>query len=153
MTSSYVEIYSRFLSKVTDPQLSSLPEEVVYEFMKEWLHNTISNPYIRRLFSTFSTKDEILEMSFELKDSSGDENTDKDFVQELFAKGMLIEWLEPQVNSKLLTLQMFGGKEEKFFAQANQLKENRELLSSTKTELRKMIRDHAYIHNSYISGN
>ena len=49
--------------------------------------------------------------------------------------------------------QMYGGKEQKFYSQANHLIEIKSMLKDCKTELRKMIRDRGYIYNSYINGD
>lgn len=75
-------------------------------------------------------------------------NGDPDFISNIMAAGMVIQWLEPQVKSVLHTLQMFGGKEEKFYSQSNHLGELKGLLQDCKMELRKTIRDRGYIYNS-----
>lgn len=151
MTSEYQAIYSSFLSKITDYKFLSLPEDDIYDLMRGWLHSTAGKVYIRRIFDTLVLDDEVLKITFELKNPV-DDNADLDYVVEILAKGMVIEWLEPQVKSVLNTSQMFGGKEQKFYAQANHLSELKGMLSDAKTELRKMIRDHGYIYNSYIGG-
>ncbi len=89
-------------------------------------------------------------MNWELKNSI-DDNSDELFVIEVFAQGMIIQWLEPKVKSILNVKQFFGGKEEKFYSQANHLNELRSLLSDANISLRKLLRDHGYIINSYIS--
>lgn len=150
MTSSYSQIYSCFLSKVTDYNFLNMSEEDMYDLMSTWLHNTLSLPYVRRLFTTLNADDVIMQLSFELKNVV-DEASDFDFVLELIAKGMVVEWLEPQVNSVLNTSQMFGGKEQKFYSQSNHFKEIKDKLKEEKTELRKMIRDRGYIYNSYLT--
>ena len=63
---------------------------------------------------------------------------------EILALLIVSEWLEPQVNSVNVTLQMFGGKEEKFYAQANHLSELKALRDGTRTEARKLMRDYTY---------
>ena len=91
-------------------------------------------------------------MNWELKNSI-DDNSDELFVIEVFAQGMIIQWLEPKskINSKCKN-NFFGGKEEKkFYSQANHLNELRSLLSDANISLRKLLRDHGYIINSYIS--
>lgn len=113
------------------------------------MHNTASNPYLRAKFAVLSFDDEIMNLEFELNYPIDDE-TDIYFVSELLAKGMVVEWLEPQVKNVLFTKQFFGGKEEKFYAQANQLSQMQALLHDAKIELRKMIRDYGYLNNSYI---
>lgn len=152
MTSDYENIYSCFLSKITDYSFLSLPEDDIYDFMRGWMHSTTARPYIRRLFSSIQLDDEIQLLTFELTDPV-DDDSDLDFTVEILARGMVIAWLEPQVKSVINISQMFGGKEQKFYAQANHLNELKGLLKEAKTELRKMIRDHGYINNSYLRGD
>ena len=118
--------------------------------MEGWLHSVASLPYVRVKFKTFSLNDEVLKMNWELKNSI-DDNSDELFVIEVFAQGMIIQWLEPKVKSILNVKQFFGCKEEKFYSQANHLNELRSLLSDANISLRKLLRDHGYIINSYIS--
>ena len=149
MTLSYDDIFSSFLGYITDYNIASMNMQEAYDMMVEWLKKTYSSPYIRRLFSSSKMDDEVQIFTFEMEYSK-DEEMDKDFVIEVFSKGMDIEWLQPQVKSKLLTAQFFGGKEQKFYAQANQLDQLRGLLEDTTLEQRKMIRDRGYIYNSYL---
>ena len=150
MTSlKYEKIFERFLGKITDYDFLTLNIDDSYSLMTEKLMSTLSNPYIRRLFSSLSVNNDIQELRFEMEHSV-DEFTDEYFVTEMLAKGIVIEWLQPQVKSKLLTAQMFSGKEQKFYAQSNQLSEMRSLLEDTQLELRQMIRDRGYIYNSYL---
>ena len=108
MTSSYEDIYSRFLQKCTDYDFIELDEETVYDNMEGWLHSVASLPYVRVKFKTFSLNDEVLKMNWELKNSI-DDNSDELFVIEVFAQGMIIQWLEPKVKSILNVKQFFGG--------------------------------------------
>lgn len=145
------DVYSNFLGKITDYNFVNIHEDDIYELMHGYLKSAISQPYVRRLFSSISMDDEIMEMTFELKNGV-DESADKDFIVEVLSKGMVIAWLEPQVKSTLNIAQMFGGKEQKFFSQAQQLSELKEMLSAAKAEQRRIICDHGYIYNSYVRG-
>jgi hypothetical protein len=64
---------------------------------------------------------------------------------------MVIEWLQPRVDSVLYTAPMIGGKEEKKILDGHSNMINR--LDSMKTELNKKIRDYGYMYNSYVNGN
>ena len=79
-----------------------------------------------------------------------DDDADIEFILELIAMGMTVEWLEPRVKSVKNVAQMFGGKEQKFYSQAAHLTELETMLNDSRVELRKMVRDYGYIHNSYI---
>lgn len=148
---SYEKIYSQFLSKITDYNLISSDEQDVYEMLKDLLHSAVSKPYVVKLFSSLSMNDEVIEMNYELKHVINKNDEDMGFVVEVIATGMVTEWLEPQVNSVLNTLQMFSGKEEKFYSQSNHLKELKDLLALSQNRQRKMIRDRGYISNAYLS--
>ena len=143
----YDDIYSKFLLKITDYSFASLDPNDAYEMMLGYLHNAVAVPYISKIFSSAIFDDEILTLTYELKNEIF-ENGDVDYVTNILATGMVIQWLEPQVKSVLHTLQMFGGKEEKFYSQAAHLSELKSLLKDCKVELRKMIRDRGYISNS-----
>lgn len=149
MKISYQDIYSRFLQKIDDCELAQLPQVDVYEIMRGWLHSTLSRPYIRSLFSELEFKDDVLVMSCTLA-RSVDDNADTEFIIELAAMGMVVEWLEPRVKSTTNIAQMFGGKEQKFYAQSTHMAEIKSMLTDARVELRKMVRDYGYVHNSYI---
>lgn len=145
------DLYSSFLGKVTDYNFVNMSEDDVYELMFGYFKSAISQPYVRRLFSSVKMDDEIMEMTFALKDSV-DEDSDKYFIIEVLSRGMVIAWLEPQVKSTVNLSQMYGGKEQKFYSQAQQLSELKDLLSTTKSEQRRIICDHGYVNNSYLRG-
>jgi hypothetical protein len=145
------DLYSSFLGKVTDYNFVNMSEDDVYELMFGYFKSAISQPYVRRLFSSVKMDDEIMEMTFTLKDSV-DEDSDKYFIIEVLSRGMVIAWLEPQVKSTVNLSQMYGGKEQKFYSQAQQLSELKDLLSTTKSEQRRIICDHGYVNNSYLRG-
>ena len=150
MTSlSYEEIFSDFLGNVTDYDIASMEISEAYSMMTEYLHKALSNTYIRRLFSSIQYDDSIQIFEYELTNKVEDEQ-DSDFVKSIITKGMVIEWVKPQVRSKLNMAQMFGGKEQRFFSQSQHLSELRGLLEDTQLELRKEIRDRGYIYNPYL---
>lgn len=144
----YDEIYSCFLGKITDYKFASLPADDAYDLMKDWLRSSIAQPYIRRIFSSITLNDDIMMAEFEIVDSV-DESADRDYGIEIIARAMAIEWLEPQVKTTTSIAQMFGGKETKWFSEANHLKEIKDLLAGMKAELRKIIRDHGYFYRDY----
>lgn len=136
----YETIYNRALQKITDYELPTLPEEDMENMIHGWLLSAIAK--FRKCRSDLSQRDD--ENKTFLVDLIDEEI-------EILAILIVSEWLEPQVNSVLLTNQFFGGKEEKFFAQANQLSELKALRNETRTEARKLMRDYTYFsgNNSY----
>lgn len=152
MTLSYDAIYSEFLSMIGDVEFLSLDISDATAFMSGWLKTALSNIRIQNLFSSKSYDSEIQSLTFELNTSTGDDQGDLDFVTKVLATGMLIAWLQPKVTTTININQMFGGKEQQFYAQANHLSQLRGLLEDSKLSLNKMIRDRSYAHNTYIEG-
>ncbi len=148
MTLQYENIFSMFLSKITDYSFLEYDESFVREQMVSWLHSS-SSPRLRAKFSTFTLNDEESALSFVLKNSV-DEQSDCDFVADILARGMVIAWLEPEVKNVLLTKQLLTGSEEKFYAQANHISQLEQMLATAKTELKNILRDYGYLNNSYI---
>jgi hypothetical protein len=139
MATPYSKIYDRVLAKITDYDLAFVPDGDLQLMLRGWLTSSISK--FRKCASDLSDRDdELATFNVDLVDEE----------IEILALLMVCEWLEPQVNSVLLTHQMFGGKEEKFYAQANQLAEVKALRDETRTEARKLMRDYTYFSgNSY----
>ena len=110
MTLPYETIFSRTRGRISDLKELSLDENDLVEIYTERLSNVISNPRVRRLFSSLTLDDEIQQLDFTLNNSV-DEESDKDFVLEILSLGMAIEWLQPQVDSVIHTSVMIGGDE------------------------------------------
>ena len=143
----YSTLFSRVLNKINDPKELSLNENDLLEIYTERLHSVVGKPRVRRLFSALTLDDEIQEITFTLNNSV-DEESDTDFVLEVLSLGMVIEWLQPQVDSVIHTSVMIGGKEEKKLLDNHKNMIDR--LDSMKKEQNKMIRDYGYMYNSYI---
>lgn len=152
MTSvSYEDVFSYFLGEVTDYEFAALSTSDATQLMSEYLHKTVATPYVNALFSSIELDDRIQTLSYEM-DYVVNEQSDKDFVLLILSKGMLIQWLNPQVRSKVNISQFFGGKEANFFSQSSHLSQLKGLLEDTQTEMRNMIRDRGYINNEYLEG-
>lgn len=130
---SYDVIYERFAQKITDYKLLELSDEDVETMLLSWLMSAIAK--FRRCEHNLSQRDD------ELKKFEDDLN---DTEIEILSLLMVNEWLEPQVNSVLYTSQFFGGKEEKFYAQANQLEKLMTLKKINETATQKLMRDYGY---------
>lgn len=150
MTSTYNDIYSRFLIKIRDYEFAGLPEPNATEQMLEWLRSALSQPYIIRIFESISADDEIAEINYTLT-SSVNEYTDKNFVEELLGYAMVIAWVEPKVKTTTLLNQMVtNSKESKWFSQSQHISELRGILADAENKVRSMLRDKGYIWNSYL---
>ena len=150
ITSEYDEIYSRFYLRVKDYEMIGLEEQLVKDMLNGYLRSTLSKPMVRRLFSSIELDDDIEEIEYELRDPL-DNDADKDFVEEMLAIGMLVEWVSPRYHSTLLTSQFFSNSEQKYYSQANHLTEMKAMYEKAQTDLRKFIRDRGY-NNSVITG-
>ena len=146
---NFDDIYSRFYSKVEALDVVTLIEEDARDMMCEWLKSVKSHPKVRRLFSSINLNDTFSECTFTLKNPI-DDDSDADFITELFAVGIAWKWSEPKYFSALNTMQFFGGKEEKFYSQANHMSALNELYLKGEENLIKTIRDYGYINNSYL---
>ena len=118
--------------------------------MTELLHKAVYSSYVYHLFSSVSMEDSVQLLTFEMKHSVNEE-ADIQFLITALAKWMKYEWLSPQLNTVVNTAQMFAGKEEKFYSQANHIAELREMTELSYKEARDFVRDRNYIFNSYLT--
>lgn len=150
MTSlSYNDIYSKFYARVNDYKLATMPEDQWNEVAYSWLHSVASKSNVRRLFSSLSLDDEIQTMTFAL-DVSVDDESDEEFVKEVFSLGMIEAWVEPQLYNPLNTRQMFGSNQEKFYSQSAHSSELRNLYSDAEAKLGRIISDRNATWNAYL---
>lgn len=150
MTSSYNDVYSRFLIKIRDYKFAGLPEPNATEQMLEWLRSALSQPYIIRIFDSFSADDEIAELEYTLT-SSVNEYIDKNFVEELLGCQMICEWLSPKLRTTTLLNQMItNSKEQKYYSQSAHIGELRGILEDAENKVRSMLRDKGFIWNPYL---
>ena len=143
---NYEEIFSQFYLKITDPSLFKQSKEDAYDKMKGWLHSIAAEPHVRQAFSVLTLNDDIEELTFTLTKSI-DEYSDKDFVKEIFAQGMVICWMEQQIDKNINLAAVVGGKEEKVML--NNYKPNIARVNSLKTKLKKFISNYGYFNNDY----
>ena len=113
---SYESLYNRALAQITDYLLAQLPEEDLENMLHDWLMDAIVEPVIGE-YDFSDRDDELKQFNFDISDRD----------QKILSIHMVRGWLAPQIRSVALTHQVFGGKEEKFYAQANQLAEMRAL--------------------------
>lgn len=150
MTSEYDEIYSRFYLRVKDYEMSGLDERLVKEMLNGYLRSTLSRPMVRRLFQSIVMDDDVEEIEYIMREPL-DDDSDKDFVEEVLSVGMVVSWVDPRYHSTLLTSQLLTNTEQKFYAQSNQLNEMKAMYDKAQADLRKLIRDRGY-SLSYING-
>ena len=145
---TYEEIYSQFYSKIEDPTFfKKYSKDEAYDLMRGWLHSVIGDPYFKKCFSSIILDDELLELTFQLKNSI-DESSDNDFVKDIFAQGMVICWMQQKIDKVVNLATVIGTKEEKTIL--NNYRNNITRLEEMKVQFRKTIRDYGYLNNRYI---
>ena len=135
---SYEVLYNRCLQKLEDPTLIQLPEEDLEEMLHGYLLSAIAKH--RKCEHDLSDRDE------ELKQFNSDLS---DLEVETISILMLREWIGQRLHSVTNVMQVFSGKETKWFSQAAHIAELRELDDRLRLEAQKLSRDYTYTNNSY----
>lgn len=134
----YSTLYEKCLSKIEDPQLAILPEEDLESVLHGWMTSAIAKH--RKCTNDLSNRDEKLKQF----------NVDlTDLELEILSILMCREWVSGQLNSVVNTLQVFSGKETKYYSQASHLAELQALDDKWKFEAQHLSRDYTYIDNGY----
>jgi hypothetical protein len=134
---SYEVVYRRFLNRTTDFNLAELDDDTLNEMLKGWLHSAIIR--VRTVSDLTKYDDEIQQFNEDLLDLD----------IELLALGMTLAWLDQTLNSTENTLMFIGGKEEKFYSQANHIAELRALRADVLREMQQLYTYSTYIDNDY----
>ena len=138
MATPYETIYNRVLSKIEDPTLAMLPEEDLENMLHGYLMSAIAKH--RKCEHDLSDRDdELKQFNFDLSDLE----------IEILSILMVREWISVQLHSVVNTLQVFGGKEEKFYSQSSHLAELRALDESLRLEAQQLSRDYTYTYKDY----
>jgi hypothetical protein len=137
MATPYEKIYGRFLSRTTDFDLAELDDHTLSEMLKKWLNSAIVNV---RTSTPLDARDD---------ENEAFENDLTDLDVELLAMGMTMAWLDQSLNSTELVRQFIGGKEEKYYSQANHIAELRALREETRLEMKRLHSYSTYNNNSY----
>lgn len=138
MATSYDNIYDRFLNKITDFNIVEIDDYSLGEMLQGWLKAAIVRS--RKCQHDLSKRDDELQ-EFE-------ENL-SDLEIELLAMGMVDAWLSQYLNSTENVLQFIGGKEEKYYSQANHIAEIRALREQNLIEMNRLHNYYTYTNNSY----
>lgn len=134
----YSTLYERCLSKIEDPTLAMLPEEDLENMLHGYLMSAIAKH--RKCEHDLSDRDEELkQFNFDLSDLE----------IEIISILMTREWISQRLHSVTNVMQVFGGKEEKWFSQSSHIKELREMDDRLRLEAQQLSRDYSYIDNDY----
>lgn len=146
---SFDKLFTKVLIKTDDPKELSLSDKDLLVIYSDRLHTVVGNPRVRKLFKSINIDDDMQQVVFQLKEPL-DDGMDIDFVINVLSTGMMIEWLQPKVDSIKHTSVMIGGKDERKIV--DNYKPMIERLENLKSELAKLIRDHGSVNNRYLSG-
>lgn len=138
MATPYEKIYNRFVQKITDFHIVEIDDNFLEEMMNGWLKTAIVKT--RKCQHDLSLRDD---ETREFQESLSDLEI------ELLSMGMLDAWLSQYLNSTENVLQFIGGKEEKYYSQANHISELRALREQNLLEMNKLHNYYTYTNNSY----
>ena len=147
----YNDIFESFLGEITDYDLASLAESEADQQMTEWLNKAIHNMFIYSLFTSVELDNDIQTLTYEMANSWSDK-ADEGFVKNLLGKAMAYEWVSPKVNNIDLLHQFFGNSESRYYAQANQLAQLKDLKVNLATEIRDLVDNRGLLKNEYLEG-
>lgn len=135
---SYSEIYDRAMRRITDFDLAAMSDIDLEDTLYGYLTSSISQ--FRKCKNDLSNRDDELRRF----------NTDLlDVEKEILAIMMVRQWLQPQLNSILLTAQVFSDKEMKYYSQSAHIAELRALDESLRLEAQRLSRDYTYSSGTY----
>ena len=112
ITLDFEDVFSVFHNKIDAYDFLELTNEEINAFEVDWLRAAGAKPYVRKLFSSYKFDDDNEVINFEMRYAT-DDDADCDFVIEILALGIVVEWLMPKVNSMDTIFQVYGSKEEK----------------------------------------
>ena len=134
----YSTLYNRALAQITDPLLAQLPEENLEIMLHDWLMDAIVEPTIGSY--DFEDRDDASKQ-FNFDISNAD--------QKIIAIHMVRAWLAPQITSVESTLQVFSGKETKFYSQKEMLAEKQALDEKLRKDADLLFCRGTYLNNDY----
>lgn len=129
----YSNVYKRFLRKITDYRLGELSNEDVEDVM---------NGYLDGAISSFTKCEKDLRNRDDKKQVFYEDLTDME--QEILAKSLVVEWIEPQINSIMNLQPILNDHDFKTYSQANFLKVKLELKDDLQNEIDNLMIDYTY---------
>ena len=135
---SYLTLYNRALSKITDPLLAQLPEEDLETMLYGWLMDAIVEPVVGK-YNFSDRDDELKQFNFDISEAD----------QKILSIHMARAWLAPQLNSVTLTQMVFSGKESKYYSQSQHIAEMRALDEQLRKDAELLFCRGTYLNNEY----
>lgn len=129
----YSNVYKRFYRKVTDYRLGEFTDEDREEVM---------NGYLDSAISLFTKCEKDLSNRDDEKQVFHEDLTDIE--QEILAKSLVVEWIEPQINSIMNLQPILNDHDFKTYSQANFLKVKLELKNDLQNEICDLMINYTY---------
>lgn len=134
----YSTLYNRALAQITDPLLVQLPEEDLENMLHDWLMDAIVEP-LTGDYDFADRDDELKQFNFDISDRD----------QKILSIHMVRAWLAPQITSIESTMQVFSGKETKFYSQKEMLAEKQALDEKLRKDADLLFCRGTYLNNVY----
>lgn len=134
----YSTLYEKCLAKLEDPTLLMLPEEDLENMLYNYMLSAIAKH--RQCDHDLSDRNE------ELKQFNSDLT---DLEVEILAILMLREWISVRLHSVTNVMQVFSGKETKWFSQSAHIAELKAMDNALKIEAQQLSRDWTYANDDY----
>lgn len=136
----YSTLYNRALAQITDPLLAQLPEEDLEIMLHDWLMDAIVEPTIGS-YDFEDRDDELKQFNFDISNAD----------QKIIAIHMVRAWLAPQITSIESTMQVWSGKETKFYSQKEMLAEKQALDEKLRKDADLLFCRGTYLNNDYFN--
>lgn len=134
----YSTLYKRALAQITDPLLATLPEEDLENMLHDWLMDAIVEPVIGD-YDFSQRDDELKQFNFDISDRD----------QKILSIHMVRSWLAPQITSIESIMQVFSGKETKYYSQKEMLSEKQALDEKLRKDAELLFCRGTYLSNDF----
>lgn len=150
---NYQQVASRFYTKAEayDFVYGEMDTETVEKFLCSYIHSSVAYPMIRKLFTTVTMDDDAETITFNMQYSI-DDTSDAEFVTQILADEMVIQWIKPKVTSLNTIVQHFSTSQSKFYSQSQHLQQLVALYTTLNDQVRQLISDRGGQNNTYLNG-
>jgi hypothetical protein len=133
MATPFEDVYSFFLSKVTDFSFANFTDDELEDELDQFLRSASSK--------FFSAGDVRLQKDLTVKEFANDLT---DLEKEILASLMVVEYLNPKIIATENMKQFLASKEYKIYSQANHLSKMIELRNQVKSEVNHLMTLYSY---------
>lgn len=131
MSTSFEDIYTIFLNKISDFEIASLEDDDINEYCERFLVSALSK--IHNLTNDLSDRNDF-EFASELTDVE----------KEIITCQMVVEWIDSKLNTSSLLTLFVGTKDENMASQANFMNALAELKDKQRAMVNTLMRNYQY---------